>query len=43
MKDQHAVLKMDVTRIRIYPLLTPNIEVMGAILDVKNGKLEKVI
>ncbi len=42
-EDQHAALKMDVTRIRTYPLLTPNIEVMGAILDVKSGKLEKVI
>ncbi|MEY3094247.1 MAG: hypothetical protein RLZZ317_750 [Actinomycetota bacterium] len=40
--DQVAALKEDVTRILSYPLL-PKLEVMGAIYDVKTGKLEKVI
>ena len=41
--DQVAALKTDVTRILTYPLLPQGIEVMGAIYDVKSGKLEKII
>ena len=41
--DQVAALKTDVTRILTYPLLPQGIEVMGAIYDVKSGKLEKIV
>ena len=41
--DQLAALKTDVTRILTYPLLPQGIEVMGAIYDVKSGKLEKIV
>ena len=41
--DQLAALKTDVTRILTYPLLPQGIEVMGAIYDVKSGKLEKFV
>ena len=41
--DQLAALKTDVTRILTYPLLPKGIEVMGAIYDVKSGKLEKIV
>jgi carbonic anhydrase len=41
--DQLAALKTDVTRILTYPLLPQEIEVMGAIYDVKSGKLEKIV
>jgi len=41
--NQLAALKTDVTRILTYPLLPQGIEVMGAIYDVKSGKLEKIV
>jgi len=41
--DQRAALEKDVTRIRTYPLLPKDLEVSGAIFDVKSGKLEKII
>ncbi len=41
--DQRAALEKDVTRIKTYPLLPKELEVVGAIFDVKSGKLEKII
>ncbi|MEI6649767.1 MAG: carbonic anhydrase [Actinomycetes bacterium] len=41
-KDQVSALKMDVIRIETYPLLAPDIEVMGAIYSVQTGLLEPV-
>lgn len=41
--DQRAALEKDVMRIRTYPLLPEELEVVGAIFDVKSGKLEKII
>jgi carbonic anhydrase len=41
--DQKAALRTDVTRIRTYPLLPKDLEVVGAIFDVKSGKLEKIV
>lgn len=41
--DQKAALRMDVTRIQSYPLLPQGLEVVGAIYDVKSGRLEKEI
>ena len=41
--DQRAALETDITRIRSYPLLPPEIEVAGAIYDVKTGKLERIV
>ena len=41
--DQRAALETDITRIRSYPLLPPEIAVAGAIYDVKTGKLERVV
>jgi len=42
-KDQIAALKTDVLRIQTFPLLSEDLEVMGAVYDVKTGKLEKII
>lgn len=41
--DQIAALKTDVMRIKAFPLLSENIEVLGAVYDVKTGKLEKIV
>lgn len=38
-KDQEAALVTDIQRIESYPLLKKGITVMGAIYDVKSGKL----
>ena len=42
-KDQIAALKTDVLRIQKFPLLSEDLEVIGAVYDVKTGKLEKII
>ena len=39
--DQVAALEIDVLRIRSFPFLPKGIEVVGAIYDVKSGKLTK--
>lgn len=39
-KDQEAALETDITRIRAYPLIRIDISVIGAIYDVKNGKID---
>ena len=41
--DQKAALETDVMRIKTYPLLPKDLEVVGAIFDVKSGKLEKIV
>ena len=41
-KDQQAALVKDVQRIESYPLLKQGIIVMGAIYDVKSGKLNPI-
>ncbi len=41
--DQRAALEMDVLRIRSFPFLPKELEVVGAIYDVKTGLLEKVL
>jgi carbonic anhydrase len=40
--DQISALKFDLVRIEKFPLLPKNIEVIGAIYDVKTGELRKV-
>jgi carbonic anhydrase len=40
--DQVAALRTDVTRVRSYPLLPPEVVVGGALFDVKTGRLETV-
>ena len=42
-KDQIAALKTDVLRIQTFPLLSEDLEVLGAVYDVKTGKLEWII
>lgn len=42
-KDQKAALEIDVLRIKSFPFLPKEIEVMGAIYDVKSGKLERIL
>ena len=42
-KDQIAALKTDVLRIQTFPLLSEDLDVVGAVYDVKTGKLEKII
>ena len=37
--DQEAALEYDVTRIRAYPLLPPDLVVAGAVYDVRTGQL----
>jgi len=41
--DQKAALEKDVVRIKTYPLLPKDLEVVGAIFDVKSGKLERIV
>jgi carbonic anhydrase len=41
--DQVAALKEDVASIQNYPLLPKDLEVVGAIFDVKSGELRKVL
>ena len=41
--DQVAALKDDVASIQKYPLLPKDLEVVGAIFDVKSGELRKVL
>ena len=41
-KDQQAALIKDIGRIESYPLLKNGITVMGAIYDVKSGKLNPI-
>ncbi len=41
--DQKVALEKDVLRIQTYPLLPKELEVVGAIFDVKSGKLQKII
>lgn len=43
MTDQVAALKDDVARIQEYPLFPKDLEVVGAIFDVKSGRLTKII
>lgn len=38
--DQRAALQLDVLRIKSYPFLPKELEVIGAIYDVASGKLE---
>ena len=40
--DQIAALKSDLVRIEQFPLLPKGIEIIGAVYDVKSGKLDKV-
>ncbi|MGI9194985.1 MAG: beta-class carbonic anhydrase [Candidatus Nanopelagicus sp.] len=40
--DQISALKSDLVRIEKFPLLPKNIEVVGAIYDVKTGELKKI-
>ena len=40
--DQICALKSDLVRIEKFPLLPKNIEVIGAIYNVKTGELKKV-
>jgi carbonic anhydrase len=41
--DQVAALKEDVASIQNYPLLPKDLEVVGAIFDVKSGELRKIV
>ena len=41
-KDPLAALEKDITRIETYPFLKKGIKVMGAVYDVKSGKLSPV-
>ena len=41
--DQVSALKDDVASIQKYPLLPKDLEVVGAIFDVKTGELRKVL
>ena len=40
--DQVAALRIDVTRVRSYPLLRDGVVVAGAIYDVKTGELKQI-
>jgi carbonic anhydrase len=40
--DQLAALKSDLVRIEQFPLLLKGIAIVGAIYDVKSGKLTKI-
>ena len=40
--DQVSALKSDLVRIAQFPLLPKNIEVVGAIYNVKTGELKKI-
>jgi len=41
-KDQKKALLTDITRIETYPLLAPNLKVMGAIFNVTDGTLTPI-
>lgn len=41
--DQRAALEMDVLRIKSFPFLPKELEVAGAIYDVKSGNLDRVL
>ena len=41
-RDQLGALSMDVTRVRTYPLLAPNVTVAGAVFDVRTGTLNPI-
>ena len=41
-KDQVAALKLDIQRVRAFPLLQPGTVVAGAIYDVHSGKLQPI-
>ena len=41
--DQVAALKEDVASIKNYPILPKDLEVVGAIFDVKTGELRKIV
>lgn len=41
-KDQIAALISDLTRIRSFPFLPKELEITGAIYDVKNGELRQI-
>jgi carbonic anhydrase len=40
--DQLAALKSDLTRIKSFPFLPKELEVVGAIYDVKSGVLKEI-
>lgn len=40
--DQHSALKSDLVRIKQFPLLPKDIEIVGAIYNVKTGELKKI-
>ena len=41
--DQVSALKEDVASIKNYPILPKDLEVVGAIFDVKTGELRKIV
>jgi carbonic anhydrase len=41
-RDQVAALRIDVTRVRSYPLLRDGVVVAGAVYDVKTGELKQI-
>jgi carbonic anhydrase len=41
-KDQLAALKSDLTRIKSFPFLPKELEIVGAIYDVKTGVLKEI-
>ena len=41
--DQVSALKDDVASIKNYPILPKDLEVVGAIFDVKTGELRKIV
>lgn len=41
-RDQIGALVTDVTRLRAYPLLPPDLVVAGALLDISTGRLEPI-
>ena len=40
--DQRAALEMDITRIKTYPLLPKDLEVVGGFYNVSTGKLDLI-
>ncbi|HST67698.1 MAG TPA: carbonic anhydrase [Mycobacteriales bacterium] len=42
-EDQRGTLARDVQRIRSSPYLTPGVEVLGALYDVRSGRIEVVV
>lgn len=41
--DQRVALKKDVIRIQTYPFLPKDLEIAGAIFDVKTGRLDRIV